>query len=108
MVSNEIGAELHHKFTLGKPISDKEKKLLKEWYARMDAEEAAMFRQNAPKHVPTEKDLKLLRDKVKKAEAVFEALLASIKKIEERNEELREQNMFLMEQVSQLLKKKAA
>ena len=108
MVTDEIGAKLHHRFVLGEDLTEAEKGQLNDWYARMDAEEAALLRKNYRGHVPTEEELEELRAKTRDAANLLEFLLGKIKSIEENNENLRKQNKILLEKVDLLLKRKAA
>ncbi len=107
MVTNDIGAKLHHRSVIGEKLTKSEKIQLEEWYARMDANEAALLAANAPRSLSKD-EMEELRKMVKKSMGQVEFLIKKIKELDGKNEELRKQNEELKKLAMQLIAKKAA
>jgi len=48
VISDELGMELHDRYTLDEPLTSQEQTQLEAWYAQQDSAEAALLEQNQP------------------------------------------------------------
>ena len=48
MIRDELGAELHDRYSLDEPLTPQEQAQLEAWYAQKDSAEAALLEQNQP------------------------------------------------------------
>lgn len=95
MISNEVGVQLHHRATLGLPLSAEERASLEAWYARQDAEEAAQL---AAARVPS---LAALREQISARLAEISAVSQRIQTISRENEALRNEIAVLERRLTQ-------
>ncbi len=102
MISEELGSQLHDRFTRGQSLSVAERQQLQAWYRQNDQEDLAQANLTKTNSEPT------AQVQVDVVLAQIEAVTRRIRKLEKQNDVLRRENAVLQtelrsKQLSQLM-----
>ena len=96
MIIDPTAQALHHKSCLGGTLTPEEQEHLRQWHAKMDAEEEAMFAKTREREGPDG-----LQAKIDEVIVQIMAEGAKIQALERENEKLRTENELLKRQIAQ-------
>ncbi|BDA69199.1 hypothetical protein RIVM261_058620 [Rivularia sp. IAM M-261] len=96
MISNEIGGQLHHRSTIGEPLTNSEKEQLDAWYAQLDAIESKLLSKNTDSQI----DTKILQNQLEASLSQLTFVTQRIQQISKENEDLRKEISVLKQQLT--------
>lgn len=96
MIRDELGMELHDRYTLDEPLTSQEQAQLEAWYEQKDSAEAALLEQNQPQ-LP---NLTMLQAQLDATLAQLTAVIQSLQQITLENDSIREEVALLKQQLS--------
>lgn len=96
MISDELGMELHDRYTLDEPLTSQEQAQLEAWYAQKDSAEAVLLEQNQPQ-LP---NLTMLQAQLDAALAQLTAVIQRLQQITLENDAIREEIAGLKQQLA--------
>ncbi|MGB0930270.1 MAG: hypothetical protein ACPGVB_05820 [Chitinophagales bacterium] len=94
MISEKLGKQLHHKFSLGQPLTSIEKKQLKDWYNDQDNQEMTAIQMPQ-----TTVSFPNIQARIEATLTQLVELTHRIQQITLDNEQLRKQNRLLLKQL---------
>lgn len=103
MTFEEIGHQLHAKYSRGEALTEEEQLQLNKWYASQDEKEFAALGINQEIDQETQ-----LRQQIENALAQLVWLSEKIQKIASENESLKNENSILKQQLSSILGQQSA
>ena len=96
MISDELGMELHDRYTLDEPLTSQEQAQLEAWYAQKDSAEAVLLEQNQPQ-LP---NLTMLQAQLDAALAQLTVVIQRLQQITLENDAIREEIAGLKQQLA--------
>lgn len=96
MISDELGMELHDRYTLDEPLTPQEQAQLEAWYAQKDSAEAALLEKNQPQ-LPS---LTMLQAQLDATLAQLTAVIQRLQQITLENDAIREEIAGLKQQLA--------
>ncbi|BAZ12011.1 hypothetical protein NIES4071_38390 [Calothrix sp. NIES-4071] len=86
MLSDEMGRQLHHRSTIGEPLTNSEKEQLDAWYAKHDAIESKLLGNNMDSQI----DLTTLQTQIEASLSQLTFVTQRIQQISKENDDLRQ------------------
>lgn len=96
MISDELGMELHDRYTLDELLTPQEHTQLEAWYAQKDSAEAALLEKNQPQ-LP---NLAMLQAQLDATLAQLTAVIQRLQQITLENDSIREEVAALKQQLA--------